>query len=213
MTDTPAHGARIRQARPDDAPAAYDVCLKTGDDGADGSRHFADDPEALGRLFVGPYLAFEPALSLVLEDAAGVCGYVLGAFDSRGFYARYEAEWRPVLCAQFPMPAGDPSGWTRTEEVHSWYHEPDYFCPDPYEQWPSHLHIDLLPRAQGHGHGRRMIEALLARLRQAGSPGVHLGVRPHNLRAIGFYEHLGFRELARRGDGNGASVYMGRSLQ
>ena len=35
--------------------------------------------DALGRLFVGPYLAFEPELSLVLEDARGICGYALGA--------------------------------------------------------------------------------------------------------------------------------------
>lgn len=210
--DSIADRARIRPARPDDAAAAYDVCLRTGDAGGDGTLMFADDPDALGRIFVGPYLAFEPELGLVLEDADGVCGYVLGARDSRIFYERYEAEWRPALCARFAMPQGDPSGWTRVQEVHAWYHTPDYFCPEPCEAWPSHLHIDLLPRVQRRGYGRQMIEMLIARLRDAGSPGVHLGVRPANAGAIAFYRRLGFVELTRRGTGNGASLYMGRRI-
>ena len=77
-----------------DAAAAYHVCLKTGDHGQDGEARYREDPDALGRIYVGPYLAYEPELSLVLEDEDGVCGYALGAQDSRAFYARYDAEWR-----------------------------------------------------------------------------------------------------------------------
>jgi ribosomal protein S18 acetylase RimI-like enzyme len=203
----------IRRARPDDAPGAYYVCLKTGDAGEDGEMLFQEDPDALGRIFVGPYLAFEPERAVVLEDDEGLCGYALGARDSRAFYARYEAEWRPSLCENFPDPQGDPSTWPRVQEVYSWYHHPDYFCPEPYEAYPSHLHIDLLPRAQGRGYGRRMIQQVMDLLGHQGSPGVHLGVRPLNTRAFGFYERLGFRELARVGSGNDASVYMGASLR
>lgn len=203
-----ADTARIRLARPGDEPGAYHVCLKTGDGGNDGEAIYAEDPDALGRLFVGPYLAFEPDLSLVLEDGDGLCGYALAALDSRAFYDRYDREWRPALCARFPDPTGDPSTWTRVQEVYGWYHHPDYFCPEPYDAYPSHLHIDLLPRAQGRGHGRRLMEALMARLRDRGSPGVHLGLWARNTRAHAFYQHLGFAELARVGE----SVYMGHRL-
>ena len=109
----------IRAARADDQAGAYYVCLKTGDYGKDGEPFYRDDPDALGRIFVGPYLAFEPELGLILEDDQGVCGYAFGAFDSKAFYARYESEWRPKLCAQFPMPQGDPANWTRAQTVHS----------------------------------------------------------------------------------------------
>lgn len=213
MTAHPMTDARMRPARPGDGPGAYHVCLETGDNGNDGEPLYGEDPDALGRLFVGPYLAFEPELSLILEDGQGICGYALGAFDSRAFYARYEAEWQPALCARFPRPQGDPSQWRGVQEVHGWYHHPDYFCPEPYEAYPSHLHIDLLPRVQGRGYGRRMVEQVLDLLRARGSPGVHLGVRPLNTRAYAFYERLGFRELVRTGSGNGASVYMGLSLR
>jgi ribosomal protein S18 acetylase RimI-like enzyme len=200
----------VRPAAPGDQRGAYDVCLKTGNYGQDGQPFYQDDPDAVGRVFVGPYLVFEPDLSLILEDEQGLCGYALGALDSHAFYARYEAEWRPDLCARFPAPEGDPSGWTRVQQVYHSYHHPDYFCPEPYDCYPSHLHIDLLPRAQGRGHGRRMIERILDTLRARGSPGVHLGVSTLNTRAFGFYQHLGFRELMRVGSGPDECIYMGR---
>lgn len=203
----------LRDARPGDEPGAYHVCLKTGDFGRDGEPFYRDDPDALGRIFVGPYLAFEPELALIIEDAGGVCGYALGALDSRAFYDRYEREWRPKLVAQFPLPIGYPAGWTRTQKVHSWYHQPDYFTPEPYAAYPSHLHIDLLPRAQGRGWGRRMLGEVMRRLRARGSPGAHLGVSLLNTPAFGFYERLGFRELVRVGEGADGCSYMGKMLK
>lgn len=203
----------IRPGRSADVAGAYYVCLKTGDHGQDGEPFYREDPDALGRIYVGPYLAFEPELSLILEDEQGICGYAFGALDSRAFYARYEAEWRPDLCARFPAPHGDPKQWTRVQHVHHAYHHPDYFCPEPYEAYPSHLHIDLLPRAQGRGYGRRMIEQNLEALRRRGSPGAHLGVSALNTRAAGFYQRLGFGELTRVGSGNDGVVYMGIALR
>ncbi len=204
--------ACIRSARPGDQAGAYHVCMKTGNFGKDGEPFYREDPDALGRIFVGPYLAFEPGLSLILEDATGICGYALGAFDSRAFYERYEREWRPALRAEFPEPSGDPAGWTRSQMVHSWYHHPDYTCPEPYAEYPSHLHIDLLDRAQGRGYGRRMLEQVMEELRRRGSPGAHLGVSLMNEAAPGFYRKLGFRDLLRVGEGMDGCVYMGRRL-
>lgn len=203
---------RIRPARAGDEPGAYYVCLKTGDHGRDGEPFYQQDPDALGRIFVGPYLAFEPDLSLILEDDQGICGYALAALDSKTFYGRYEAEWRPGLCRSFPAPQGDAGRWTRLQQVYHWYHHPDYYCPEPCELFPSHLHIDLLPRAQGRGYGRRMIEQLLRLLRQQGSPGVHLGMSGRNVPAYHFYRRLGFQELSRIGTGEEASIYLGMRL-
>jgi ribosomal protein S18 acetylase RimI-like enzyme len=204
--------ATIRLARAGDQPGAYRVCLETGDHGRDGTSLYVEDPDALGRIFVGPYLAFEPQLSLILEDTLGICGYALAALDSAAFYGHYETEWRQRLCAQFPSPAGDPADWTPAQHVYHAYHHPDYFCPDPYEAYPSHLHIDLLPRAQGRGFGRRMMEQAMDLLRRRGSPGAHLGVSVLNSRARAFYAHLGFRELTTIGSGESGCVYMGITL-
>ncbi len=165
----------IRLAQPGDQAAAYYVCLKTGDHGRDGEPFYCDDPDALGRIFVGPYLAYEPELSLVVEDDQGICGYALAARDSRMFYARYDHEWRRKLCEEFPLPQSDPATWTRAQTVHSWYHQPDYVCPEPYENYPSHMHIDLLERARSQGIGRRMMEQVMDELHKRGSPGAASG--------------------------------------
>jgi GNAT superfamily N-acetyltransferase len=197
---------------PGDEPGANHVCLKTGDHGKDGEPFYREDPDALGRIFVEPYLAFEPDLSLILEDAGGICGYALGAFDSRTFYERYDKEWRPRLCARFPDPQGDPATWSRVQTVYHGYHHPDYFCPEPYAAYPAHLHIDLLERAQGRGLGRRMMEQVMTELRRRGSPGAHLGVSILNQPAPGFYRRLGFHELVRVGTETDGCIYMGMAF-
>ena len=69
--------AEIRDYRIGDEEAAYYICMKTGDYGKDGEPYFSEDPDALGRIYVGPYLEFEPELALILEDQDGVCGYAM----------------------------------------------------------------------------------------------------------------------------------------
>jgi len=208
MSDT----ANIRDYRPGDEAAAYAVCLRTGDHGRDGEPFYREDPDALGRIYVGPYLAFEPGLALMLEDLEGVAGYALAALDSRTFFNRYLSEWCPGLQERFPEPVGDAASWSCVQSAHHLYHHPDVYCPEPYDDFPSHAHIDLLPRVQGRGWGRRMMEALMERLGGLGSPGVHLGVSLSNERAQGFYVRLGFKELTRVGEGAGGCIYMGKRL-
>lgn len=202
----------LRPARPADQAAAYEICLKTGDSGRDATHLYPDDPAALGHLYVGPYLSLEPNLAFVLEDGAGVCGYLLGALDSARFYARLLAEWLPPLRARHPDPTGDPARWTPR---HWLYHEFHHFAPHyppTFRAYPSHLHIDLLPRAQGRGLGRQMIGYLLALLTARGSPGAHLGLSAANERAYRFYRRLGFTELERTGERAPQTVYMARAL-
>ena len=199
--------SRIRRCQKDDEDAVYEVCLHTGDDGQDAATLF-DDPKALGHIFVGPYLKLEPQLAFVLEDPQGVCGYALGALDSKKYYEAYQTRWLPDLQARYPEPTGQPAHWTRTQHVYHEYYHPDIFLLDPYERYPSHLHIDLLPKAQGRGLGREMMNVLLGELAARGSPGVHLGMAATNARAERFYRELGFHELARIA----GVLYLGKQL-
>ena len=205
--------ARIRDYQSGDEEAAYYVCLKTGDHGKDGEPYYREDPEALGRVYVGPYLAFEPGLALILEDPEGVAGYALAALDSRSFYDLYVREWCPDVRKRFPAPGGNAATWSRVQAVHHLYHHPDTHCPEPYAHYPSHAHIDLLLRVQGRGWGRRMMNELMRRLGDMGSPGVHLGVSLLNEPAQVFYRRLGFEELERVGEGADGCIYMGKRLR
>jgi ribosomal protein S18 acetylase RimI-like enzyme len=184
----------IRPYLPDDRAALYAVALATGRDGDDASDVF-DDPDLLGHRYVGPYLDLEPELAFTLVDEAGPCGYVLAAADTERFYDRFVRDWLPPLLECLERPVGDPCGWSADERLLAELHGPTLAVPRDLASYPAHLHIDLLPRAQGQGQGRRMMTTLLHALVERGVHGVHLGVSPRNERAHGFYRALGFEDL------------------
>ena len=187
----------IRDATADDLEVLYDICLRTGRSGDDASELYRDHA-LLGSIYVGPYVALPEEASrargFVAADGDGVGGYVLGTLDTRTFEAACERAWWPALRARHPDPG--PSPRTPDEALIAKLHRPDTSPDEVVEQYPAHLHIDLYPRLQGRGIGRRMIERLLAWMIAAGTPGVHLGVGPTNARAIAFYERCGFARLA-----------------
>lgn len=179
----------VRAYRAEDRDVLYEICLKTGPGGEEA---FADR-RLLGEIFVGPYVDLEPELAFVVDDAAGVAGYVLGTRDTKAFERRCETDRWPALREAYPS-GTFPDGTADARYVRL-IHHPHSALEDVVATYPSHLHIDLLPRTQGKGLGRALIERLLEALRAAGSPGVHLGVGAENANAIGFYKHLGFRTL------------------
>ena len=201
----------IRPYQPSDWDATYQVCLETGDSGLD-AKHLHTDPKALGNIYVGAYLRFEPELAYVLEDEQGVCGYVLGALDSKRFYERYLREWLPPLQQTHAKPTGDRSKWNPSAQLHALLFEPEMVYQPKLVNWPAHLHIDLIARAQGKGWGKQMIDRLLADLIERKSSGVHLGVSTRNDRAIGFYQKMGFAEIMRDGPADDGTIYMARGL-
>lgn len=68
----------------------------------------------------------------------------------------------------------------------------------PYAQdYPAHLHIDLLPECQGQGVGTALIETLIGHLREKKVAGLMLNVGNDNESAIRFYEKCGFALLGR----------------
>src|SRR5215472_6310673 len=191
MADDPI---QIRPYQSADLDDLYRICLQTAADGQDATTLFGD-PMLPGHVFAAPYGIFEPSLAWVAEDATGVAGYVLGALDSRLFEERLERDWWPALRARYPDPRQLTGALSGPERLAlQAIHQPFTADPALVGPYPSHLHIDLLPRLQGRGFGRRMIETLFGALRAAGSRGVHLHVGRANERAVAFYQHVGMTE-------------------
>jgi GNAT superfamily N-acetyltransferase len=181
----------IRAYQPGDLPALNQICLRTGDSGADAS-HLYRDPELLGLYYAAPYAVLEPDLCFVPARQHTPYGYILGTRDSAAFYARCQREWFPMLRERYPLPdANDRS--PDAEIIRLFYQE--HSLDEDLAAYPAHLHIDLLPEAQGQGCGRKLIETFLDRLRMLAVPAVHLGVGKRNVRAIGFYERVGFQRV------------------
>lgn len=126
-----------------DTAALYDVCARTGDNGADATAQYAD-PRLLGHIWLGPYLALEPGLATVVDDGQGAQGYVVGALDTRGFEARCEREWWPSRRRDYPL-GSFPDG-TPDARLVAALHHPQLAPEGVVAGYPSHLHVNLLSR-------------------------------------------------------------------
>ncbi len=55
--------AQIRPVRHDDLDALYDICLRTGNSGQDGTA-FYEDPRLVGEVYAAPYAVLQPTWPL-----------------------------------------------------------------------------------------------------------------------------------------------------
>ncbi|MDB4433255.1 GNAT family N-acetyltransferase, partial [bacterium] len=149
------------------------------------------DRESFADLFTRYYTDREPESLFVAESEGDVVGYLTGCVDSSRVLGTAMREslriigrgalFRPGLAGFF---------WRSIFDIVRDHGTSEDVLTDV--RWPAHLHIDLLPEARGKGVGRRLISRWLARLRELGSRGVHLGTFAENRNAIRFFEACGF---------------------
>lgn len=226
---------RIRDYHPTDLPYLYDICLRTGDSGVDASGLYSDPfmlgqyfaaPYAIRAPRCVLLLAGDGPVSVAAGPAGDrastgersegpslrALGYVLGTDDTASYDRWMEEAWLPALRALYPSPGRSPSnagiGWSRMSAPERWLR--DLFDRKPeaapwVAEYPGHLHIDILPEAQGSGWGRALMDAFRLRLSELGCPAFHLGVSRANGPALRFYRRYGLRELA----GDEHTLYLG----
>ena len=195
----------IRSYKSADTSAVYEICLKTGNSGQDAT-HLFSDPLVLGHIYVGPYMEFEPQSVFILEDDQGPCGYIMGVLDSQTYYQWMHSEWLPKIRVDYKKPTGNPDTWDETEKITNLLFHPvsQRLLPD----YPAHLHIDLLSRAQGKGQGKLLMDRFIDYLKYNKIPGLHLELSSNNDRAFNFYRKYGIEEL----DRDNESIIMGYHL-
>jgi len=181
----------IRKYTPADHTAVSRVCLLTGAGGTDATGHFESD-ELIPDIWARPYLALEPDWAWVVDEGNGAVGYILCAPNTRGFTESYRERWLPVLAARYEHV--DPPRIEDEQMRHLGFWPERMLIPE-VDEYPAHLHIDLLPEFQGKGLGRELIATLADALRAARVPGLHLSMDAANTGARAFYDRLGFSEL------------------
>jgi GNAT superfamily N-acetyltransferase len=94
------------------------------------------------------------------------------------------------------------------------FSELDYFRQFSAQtaRFPAHLHINVDEAVRSHGIGAALIEAFAAHARQHDVPGMHI-VTGAGMRNVGFYERLGFREVARTVRNGGEVVMLACDLR
>lgn len=185
-------GGGIRPFRPGDESALAEICLRTADAGGDATGIFEDDA-IWGHIWALPYAERHPDLAFVVEDENGTAvGYVVATDDTGAFEEWFRTQWWPRFAHRWPKPETEVTRQDGTLlYAYGRGEKPERYADD----FPAHLHIDLLPQAQGRGAGRRLIETLFAALTERGITGLHLVASAENTGAMAFYTRLGFTPL------------------
>jgi len=185
----------IRPYEPRDRAAVREICRATAYDG-DGTALL--DPRLFTDLMTRAWTDFDAGPLWVIEREGIVEGYLAGCFDLRRF-TRIQA-WRVVPPAVLRALAGGllfrPALWRLLAGL------PRFLAASRggpnLDNYPSELHIDLLPSVQGRELGTQLVEIFLKEASLRRVPGVHAIVYEENERARHFFEHLGFHSLGRR---------------
>jgi len=192
----------IREYREPDLPYLYEICLKTGDNGKDATDLY-HDPYVLGQFYAAPYAFFEPDCVLILEGAyrglTRPVGYILGTSDTAAYTEWFNRRWRPAAAAIYGLEKSENAEYGAKSPAESAVRElisQPLECPMWAADYPGHIHIDLLPEAQGGGWGRKLMDAISARFTSKGCRGFHLGVSAANQEGIAFYRRYGMREIS-----------------
>ena len=181
----------IRNYHITDISSLYRICLLTGYNGGDATP-FLSDLDLVGHLFAAPYALFEPELCFILSKDSTPSGYILGTRDSIKFNEKCERKWFPQLRNRYLLPT--KKDISLEANFIRYLHQKQKII-EGLESYPAHLHIDILPNAQGKGYGRKLIETFLHQLQSQNVMGVHLIVSKKNQNAIGFYQQIGFKKL------------------
>lgn len=166
----------IRKYRPEDKNNLITVLYETSSMPIETE----DQKEFLRLMFNDYYTEQEPENCFVVADEQdNAVGYILCARD----YDTYERVFREKY-----LPRIKELGKSYAMIVWG-----EFFVHKIFKkQYPSHLHIDILPVCQGKGAGSRLVDSLCAHLKENNSHGLMLSCGMGNKGAIRFYSRNGF---------------------
>ncbi len=167
----------IRKYEKKDYDGVCYACLHSVDDSITGALG-----EFVLHTFCEYYIEQEPENCFVLDDDGKAVGYIICAENYDKFKSVFDTQY-----------------YTRSlqlsDEYIKWAKDA-YILHEKYkEDYPAHLHIDLLPAYQRGGYGGKLVAALSEHLAAKGIKGVMLTTGTSNTTANNFYKKYGFEEL------------------
>lgn len=185
-------GAGIRKFAPGDRQMVEEICYLTGFMGEPAAR-FWRHRQSFVEIWTSYYIDHEPESLYVATIEGAVVGYLTGCLNTLSAPTSEESFMQAITKHRLLFRPGTAGFLIRG--ILDGIRDKESAKGDLIDdRWPSHLHINLLPAARGTGLGRGLMERWLEHLRQAGSPGCHLGTMAENTRAVAFFEKMGFKK-------------------
>lgn len=170
--------ATIRPIRESDRENLRTVCHKTAT-----APNYLRSKDLVCYLYCDSYIDHEAehCFALVDDDDEAV-GYILCAPNQ----AKFEEEYEPYRLKAKKISFIDAVAQTIENKMFKRL----------FQEYPAHLHIDILPEYQGNGNGTALMRTLEKHLVEIGVKAVRLSVGANNRRAHKFYEKNGYTRLA-----------------
>lgn len=175
---------RITKYDPSDREQIRAICLATCND-----PFLLEHTGVLYALYCDCYLDSFADSCFAVKSEQRTVGYILCAADGAEYLRLWRRELLPSLRCLSLRAAREKRPALLADRL---------FVAAGYS---AHLHIDLLPCAQGQGMGTQLIAALEAHLVLKGVKGLYLCCGADNAAARRFYEKNGFRLRAVLGSG------------
>lgn len=210
--------SHIRPLAAFDEPALLHIFQQTAH--ADLQAGGASTLHIAAHIWCIPYLLYTDSTCFVIDDGTGTAvGYILSVADTAAFVSWWRTTYLNYCHAQGIKPPvlkdGKPPSWNEDLDgaLRASLYDPDEMLqrahPALLEQYPAHLHVDILHEWQGKGWGRKLMDILIEKLREQEVKGVHLSMAGDNDAAGRFYEKVGLERLGEVMDG-GKSGEVGR---
>lgn len=188
----------IRSYQNDDEAAVFTIAADTAFFG-DPVEEYMEDRQLFCDLVYRYYTTFEAGTSWVVEDDAGVAGFLMGCLDTRQLRQRWLRSILPAVLSRLVRARYLVGPRTRRHFMATVRSTVRYGRPGAdLACYPSHLHMNLLPRTRGQGYGTRLLQTYLDQIEQLGVSGVHLNTTDYNVAACRLYEKMGFEVLDSR---------------
>ncbi len=169
---------KIRKFLPKDYEQVVNICIMDKDD-----THPEELWEYVKIMFCHYYIEQEPDCCFVAVDDNDVpFGYIYGAKDFDNYYKNFQPYLKKISEINSSLYLADAQVEIYNHKIYK-------------DEYPAHLHIDLLPGTRSTGTGSRLMESFCEYLKSLGIEGVMLIVGYENEGARRFYEKNGFRLL------------------
>lgn len=185
----------IRKCEKSDMSAIMNICYKTGYMGEDltGLNQF-DDPILFSYLFCYYYVRYETQNCFVAVDSekSQIAGYIIGTRNTKKQKKALflKMGWRIIFRLL------GTTAWRHPETIKTVLYfvknlQPEEAMNQIYDEYPAHLHINILKEYQRMGIGEKLLTAFEGNIRND-VKGIHLHTTSHNSKAIPFYHKMGY---------------------
>lgn len=195
-----------------DEASTYNICLRTCDDGMDGTEVFPDYPNLIADRIIGAIVSLSPEYCFVVCDDQGVCGYALASLNAVELRQKTEVSWIPAMYQKYPKPSKEEL--TPSEEVIMSFHTPQRCTPlSVTQRYPSVIRLDFIPaRVEDYSVPKRLLACAVMALKTSGSTGIHVEMNVGDKCMIDHYQRMGFFPIVDIPGAPDDVVYLGRAI-